>query len=83
MKTIGSNRITFVVCGLLLVGALPVCAADNAKSDYDIVIYGDSSCAVTAAVAAKRLGRSVILVNPTRFLGGMSAIGIDKSNLQC
>ena len=38
---------------------------------YDIVIYGDSSGAVIAAVAAKRQGRSVILLNPTGFLGGM------------
>jgi len=83
MGTVGLDRITFVVCGLLLVGALPICAVDNAKTDYDIVVYDDSSGAVTAAVAAKMLGRSVILVNPTRFLGGMSAIGIDKSNLQC
>jgi len=53
--------------------------ADDTTADeplYDIVVYGDSSGAVTAAVAAKRQGRSVILVNPTRFLGSMSASGL-------
>jgi len=47
---------------------------------YDIVVYGDSSGAVAAAVAAKRLGRSVILVNPTGFLGGMSASGLGATD---
>ena len=47
---------------------------------YDLVIYGDSSAAVTAAVAAKRQGRSVVLVNPTGFLGGMSASGLGATD---
>ena len=47
---------------------------------YDIVVYGDSSGAVTAAIAAKREGRSVILVNPDRFLGGMSSSGLGATD---
>jgi len=31
---------------------------------YDLIVYGDSSGAVTAAVAARRQGRTVILINP-------------------
>lgn len=72
--------ITFVVRGLLLAGTLPTCAADNAASEYDVVVYGDSSGAVTAAVAAKRLGSSVVLINPTHFLGGMSASGLGATD---
>ena len=47
---------------------------------YDLVVYGDSSGAVVAAVAAKREGRSVILVNPAGFLGGMSASGLGATD---
>ena len=47
---------------------------------YDIVVYGDSSGAVSAAIAAKRHGRSVILVSPTDFLGGMSASGLGATD---
>jgi len=50
------------------------------QSLYDIVIYGDSSGAVTAAVAAKRQGHSVIQINPTGFLGGMSASGLGATD---
>lgn len=47
---------------------------------YDIVIYGDSSGAVSAAIDAKRRGHSVILVNPTAFVGGMSASGLGATD---
>ena len=47
---------------------------------YDIVVYGDSSGAVVAAIAAKREGRSVILVNPTSFPGGMTASGLGATD---
>ena len=45
-----------------------------------MVVYGDSSGAVAAAIAAQREGRSVILVNPTRFPGGMSASGLGATD---
>jgi len=54
--------------------------AQDVAPVYDLVIYGDSSSAVTAAIAAKRQGRSVILVNPTHFVGGISASGLGASD---
>ena len=69
---------TFIVALLLFVGRATPVVADEPV--FDIVVYGDSSGAVTAAVAAKRRGRSVILVNPTRFLGGMSASGLGATD---
>jgi FAD dependent oxidoreductase len=47
---------------------------------YDIVVYGDSSGAVVAALSAKSEGRSVILVNSTKFLGGMSTSGLGATD---
>jgi len=46
----------------------------------DVVVYGDSSGAAIAAIAAKREGRSVIWVNPTGFAGGMSASGLGATD---
>jgi arylsulfatase A-like enzyme len=48
---------------------------------YDLVVYGDSAAAVTAAVQAKRLGLSVVLVNSDRFLGGMTCSGLSASDI--
>lgn len=42
----------------------------------DIIIYGGTSAAVTAAVQAKRMGKSVIIVSPDTHLGGMTSNGL-------
>ncbi len=47
-----------------------------AAEKYDIVIYGGTSAAVTAAVQAKRLGKSVVIVCPDQHLGGLSSGGL-------
>lgn len=43
---------------------------------YDVVVYGGTSAGVMAAVQAKRMGRSVILVCPDKHLGGLSSGGL-------
>jgi len=58
----------------------PPPATPGSEPVYDLVVYGDSSGAVIAAVAAKREGHSVILVNPTGFPGGMSASGLGATD---
>lgn len=55
-------------------------AQEQTKSTYDIVVYGDSSGAVVAALSAKREGRNVILVNPTKFVGGMTTSGLGATD---
>lgn len=55
-------------------------AAPDAAPVHDVVVYGDSSGAVTAAISAKREGRSVVWVNPTAFPGGMSASGLGATD---
>lgn len=69
-------------CAVALLVAWVAFGAVTAKAavEYDVVVYGDSSGAVTAALSAKRQGRSVILVNPTGFLGGMSASGLGATD---
>jgi hypothetical protein len=49
-------------------------AADGGA--YDVVVYGGTSAAVTAAVQAKRMGKSVVIVSPDRHLGGLSSGGL-------
>ena len=42
----------------------------------DIVIYGGTSAAITAAVQAKRMGKSVIVISPDIHLGGLTSGGL-------
>ena len=43
---------------------------------HDLVVYGGTSAAVIAAVQAKELGQSVLIVCPDAHLGGMTASGL-------
>ena len=44
--------------------------------DYDVVIYGGTSAAVSAAVQAKKMGKSAVIVCPEKHLGGLTAGGL-------
>ncbi len=43
---------------------------------HDVVVYGGTSAGVIAAVQAKKMGRSAIIVCPDRHLGGLSSGGL-------
>lgn len=44
--------------------------------EADIVVYGGTSAAITAAVCAKRSGKKVMVVSPDKHLGGLSSGGL-------
>jgi hypothetical protein len=48
---------------------------------YDVVVYGGTSAGVVAAVKAARLGKTVVLLEPGRHLGGMSASGLGATDI--
>jgi hypothetical protein len=52
--------------------------SDKKEYKADVIIYGGSSAAVIAAVQAKKLGKTVIIVSPAKHLGGiiLGRIGI-------
>jgi len=50
--------------------------AVEATTDYDVVIYGGTSAAVTAAVQARKMGKTAVIVCPDKHLGGLSSGGL-------
>ena len=50
--------------------------APNPGREFDVVVYGGTSAAVTAAVQVKRMGKSVAIVCPDKHLGGLSSGGL-------
>src|SRR5690625_1771666 len=52
-----------------------------ARENYDIVIYGASSAGIIAAVAAARRGRSVIIIEPSNHLGGLTTGGLGQTDI--
>ena len=47
-----------------------------AVETYDVVVYGGTSAGVIAAVQAKKMGKSVVIVGPDVHLGGLSSGGL-------
>ena len=62
--------------GVLLFVANSLPAQFAVPAEADIVIYGGTSAAITAAVQAKQMGKSVVIVSPDKHLGGMSSGGL-------
>src|SRR5688500_10402331 len=59
----------------LMIGFITLSAPARAQ-DYDVVVYGGTSGGVIAAVQAKMMGKTVVLVGPDKHLGGLSSGGL-------
>lgn len=70
------SALAFAV-GLLLSAGLPT-HADTRSAD--VIVYGSTPGGVCAAIAAAREGASVILLEPTRHVGGMNTGGLSFSD---
>lgn len=44
--------------------------------EADVIIYGGTSAAITAAVEVQQSGKSVIIVSPDKHLGGLTSSGL-------
>ena len=65
-----------MVCAVLVFRPQIAPADQTSAGTYDVVVYGGTSGAVIAAVQAKKLGRSAVIVCPDRHLGGLSSGGL-------
>ena len=62
---------------LILFGCLSFASLGaEEQPKHDIVIYGGTSAAVIAAVQARKMGKSVVVVSPDIHLGGLSSGGL-------
>ena len=65
---------------LLFLAILLICISCQPKDpnafESDLIIYGGTSAAITAAVQAKKMGKTVIVVSPDIHLGGLSSGGL-------
>jgi hypothetical protein len=75
----------FLAC-LSLASALfssnPIFAAGNPPAKtYDICVYGGTASGVIAAYTAKKMGKTVLLVEPGKHLGGMTSGGLGATDI--
>ena len=62
----------------IMSGCIGTTCTENA---CDIVIYGSSPAAITAAVQAKRMGRRAVIVSPETRIGGLTTGGLGETDI--
>ena len=68
--------ILFVVLSFVLSGPL------RAKTmESDVCVFGGTSGGIVAALQAQRLGKTVVIVNPSRYLGGLTTGGLGATDI--
>jgi hypothetical protein len=63
-----------------LVGAGPTVAAVEPER-FDVVVYGGTAAGVVAAVQARAMGRTVVLLEPGERLGGLTTGGLGNTDI--
>lgn len=69
----------YIVCFLVLVFSVQPTIGQNEK--YDIVIYGGTSSGIAAAIQSSRMGKSIILIEPTNRIGGLTTGGLGQTDI--
>ena len=65
----------------LLSPGLSAQEASSKPQSYDVVVYGGTSGGVTAAIQTAKLGKTVVLIEPTKFLGGLTTGGLGATDI--
>lgn len=56
-------------------------SGDAEVREVDICVYGGTSAGVVAAYSAKMMGKSVLLIEPGKYLGGMTTGGLGMTDI--
>lgn len=56
--------------------------ASSAAEQFDVCVYSGVPCGIAAAVAAAREGASVVLIEPTRHIGGLNTSGLNTAETE-
>jgi hypothetical protein len=74
------NIVSVLVVSYLLV-FIRIPATAQTSAEVDICIYGGTSAGVIAAYTAKKLGKTVLLIEPGKHLGGLSSGGLGYTDI--
>jgi FAD dependent oxidoreductase len=55
---------------------LALCTSRSFATDFDVCVYGGTAGGVAAAIQAARMGKSVVLIEPSKHIGGMTSGGL-------
>lgn len=74
-------NLTRVLMVIFTITLLNYCTTDNNQNAADVIIYGGTSAGISAAIQSARLGKSVVLIEPTNRLGGLTTGGLGQTDI--
>lgn len=70
-----------LLLGIILFFGLAACKPKQEAITADVCIYGGTSAAVTCALQLARMGKTVIILEPSLHIGGMTVEGLGGSDI--
>jgi hypothetical protein len=55
--------------------------AYSQNNNYDIVIYGGTSAGIAAAIQSSRMGKTVVMIEPSSRIGGLTTGGLGQTDI--
>lgn len=78
LKTFGINM---QVIFLFLIASGSLTAAEKKPVRADIIIYGGTSAGIATAIESSRMGKTVVLIEPSERIGGLSTGGLGSTDI--
>ncbi|WP_419212728.1 FAD-dependent oxidoreductase [Maribacter sp. X9] len=77
------GRIRILSALILVILSLNSCSTNKIKdpNTADVIIYGGTSAGISAAIQTARSGRSVIMLEPTNRIGGLTTGGLGQTDI--
>ena len=73
------KSLIFLIC--LLSFASTAFSPEAKTSKYDIVVYGGTSAGIAAAIQGSRMGKSVVIIEPSQRIGGLTTGGLGQTDI--
>jgi hypothetical protein len=52
-----------------------------AQEKYDLIVYGGTSSGIVSAIQAKKMGKSVLIIEPSSHIGGLTTGGLGATDI--
>ncbi|RIH64237.1 FAD-dependent oxidoreductase [Mariniphaga sediminis] len=75
-----TKKFLTIILALIVSSIFPFDAQSQTK-EYDIVIYGGTSAGIAAAIQSSRMGKSVVVIEPSTRLGGLTTGGLGATDI--
>ena len=80
LKTFNYIKRTLFIALVLITTATHSAFSQNIQS-YDIVVYGATSTGISSAIQSSRMGKKVVLIEPTNRIGGLTTGGLGQTDI--